>query len=71
MRTIYNELHSLHHGKVEMFRGELGALDVPVRDLDLAVQVEAVGEARVQVLRDHLAGLLGQRDHARIHRLTS
>ena len=32
MRTIYNELHSLHHGKVEMFRGELvPCFEVPAR----------------------------------------
>jgi len=32
MQTIYNELHPLHHGKVEMFRGELvPCFEVPAR----------------------------------------
>ena len=39
-----------------MQRRELRALDVPVRDLDLAVQVEAVGQALVQRRGDGLCG---------------
>ena len=39
---------------------EVRALDVPVGDLDLAVQVEAVGEARVERDGDLLAGGLGR-----------
>lgn len=32
MRTIYNDRHALHHGKVEMFRGELvPCFEVPAR----------------------------------------
>ncbi|VTU30162.1 Acetylpolyamine aminohydrolase [Variovorax sp. SRS16] len=32
MRTIYNDRHALHHGKVEMFRGELmPCFEIPAR----------------------------------------
>src|ERR1700759_2167790 len=32
MRTIYNERHALHHGKLEMFRGELvPCFEIPAR----------------------------------------
>src|SRR5687768_299124 len=36
---------------------ELRTLEVPMSDLDLAMQVEAVGEARVQRLRDRATDL--------------
>jgi hypothetical protein len=36
---------------------ELRPLDVPVGDLDLAVQIEAVGEPRVQRVGNLLAGI--------------
>jgi hypothetical protein len=48
-------------------RRELRALDVPVRDLDLAVQVEAVRQARVERVGDIGAGGFRQVTWAGVH----
>jgi hypothetical protein len=46
---------------------KLRALDVPVRDLDLTVQVESVAEAGVERLGELPARLLGQSAGALVH----
>src|SRR5262249_24930153 len=50
-----------------MQRRELRPLDVPMRDLDLPVQIEAVGQARVEDLDELLTGCVGQLAGARGH----
>jgi hypothetical protein len=45
--------------KQRVQRRELGAFDVPVRDFDLAVQVQPIGETGVQRVADLDARFLG------------
>jgi hypothetical protein len=50
--------------------GELRALDVPVRDLDLRVQVEAIGEHGAQRIAELLAGVDGKLARGVLHGLS-
>jgi acetoin utilization deacetylase AcuC-like enzyme len=58
MRTIYNDQHALHHGKVEMFRGQLvPCFEVPARaDFVLqALRERALGPVEVSQAFDDAA----------------
>jgi acetoin utilization deacetylase AcuC-like enzyme len=49
MRTVYNDRHALHHGKVEMFRGELvPCFEVPARADYVLQELKARGLGAIE-----------------------